>query len=213
MGRPSFRACQSDRSARRRRDNILARHQNSQRRLEPTGQLLPRPATAAGNTLGVRSQRRTRTKQSFESDQRSHGGRALVPTGLMGTASRKPIQLSRGRAATPPMDLVYEEATTEERRAILVHLVDQVYLKHGAVLGIRPTLCAWPLMHAVYAQSLQSVGWWAGWVSGRPFKHTPSDSDVRGAAKESRAGKRLWITNTLSRYSCTHLYPQAQAFL
>ncbi len=109
MGRPSFRACQSDRSARRRRDNILARHQNSQRRLEPTGQLLPRPATAAGNTLGVRSQRRTRTKQSFESDQRSHGGRALVPTGLMGTASRKPIQLSRGRAATPPMDLVYEE--------------------------------------------------------------------------------------------------------
>src|SRR6266545_86277 len=114
MGRPSFRACQSDRSARRRRDNILARHQNSQRRLEPTGQLLPRPATAAGNTLGVRSQRRTRTKQSFESDQRSHGGRALVPTGLMGTASRKPIQLSRGRAATPPMDLVYEEANLDK---------------------------------------------------------------------------------------------------
>ncbi len=91
--------------------------------------------------------------------------------------------------------------------------VDQVYLKHGAVLGIRPTLRAWPLMHAVYAQSLQSVGWWAGWVSGRPFKHTASDSDVRGAAKESRAGKRLWITNSLSGYSCTHLYPQAQAFL
>jgi site-specific DNA recombinase len=57
-----------------------------------------------------------------------------------------------------------KEATTEERRAILVQLVDQVYLKHGAVLGIRPTLRAWPLMHAVYAQSLQSVGWWAGWA-------------------------------------------------
>jgi hypothetical protein len=59
-----------------------------------------------------------------------------------------------------------KEATTEERRAILVHLVDQVYLKHGTVLGIRPTLRAWPLMHAVYAQSLQSVGWWAGWAPG-----------------------------------------------
>jgi hypothetical protein len=58
-----------------------------------------------------------------------------------------------------------KEATNEERRAILVQLVDQVYLKHGAVLGIRPTLRAWPLMHAVYAQSLQSVGWWAGWAS------------------------------------------------
>ncbi len=39
----------------------------------------------------------------------SHGGRALVPTGLIGTASRRSIQLSRGRAATPPRDLVYEE--------------------------------------------------------------------------------------------------------
>src|SRR6266511_6318881 len=109
MGSRSFRDSRSDSFARRRRDNILARHQNSQPRLMRAGRLLPRPATTAGNTLGVRSQRRTRTKQSFESDQRSHGGRALVPTGLIGTASRKPIQLSRGRAATPPRDLVYEE--------------------------------------------------------------------------------------------------------
>jgi hypothetical protein len=58
------------------------------------------------------------------------------------------------------------EATTEERRAVLVQLVDQVYLKHDAVLGIRPTLRAWPLMHAVYAQSLHSVVWWAGWAPG-----------------------------------------------
>ena len=57
------------------------------------------------------------------------------------------------------------EATIEERRAVLVQLVDQVYLRHDAVLGIRPTLRAWPLMHAVYAQFLQSVGWWAGWGS------------------------------------------------
>jgi hypothetical protein len=59
-----------------------------------------------------------------------------------------------------------KEATTEERRAILVQLVDQVYLKHGAVLGIRPTLRAWPLMHVVYAQFLHSVTWWAGWAPG-----------------------------------------------
>jgi len=47
-----------------------------------------------------------------------------------------------------------KEATNEERRAVLVQLVDQVYLTHDAVLGIRPTLRAWPLMHAVYAQFL-----------------------------------------------------------
>jgi len=57
-----------------------------------------------------------------------------------------------------------KEATTEERRTVLVQLVDQVYLKHDALLGIRPTLRAWPLMHAVYAQSLHSVVWWAGWA-------------------------------------------------
>ena len=91
--------------------------------------------------------------------------------------------------------------------------VDQVYLKHGAVLGIRPTLRAWPLMHAVYAQSLQSVGWWAGWVSGRNCKHTPPDPDIRGTASESRAGKRRWITNTLSGYAGTHAHWQTLAFL
>jgi hypothetical protein len=57
-----------------------------------------------------------------------------------------------------------KEATNEERRAVLVQLVDQVYLRHDAVLGIRPTLRAWPLMQAVYAEFLQSVGWWAGWA-------------------------------------------------
>ena len=57
------------------------------------------------------------------------------------------------------------EATLEEGRAVLVQLIDQVYVRHDAVLGIRPTLRAWPLMHAVYAQFLQSVGWWAGWGS------------------------------------------------
>jgi len=90
------------------------------------------------------------------------------------------------------------EATNEERRAILVQLVDQVYLKHDAVLGIRPTLRAWPLMHALYAQFLQSVDWWAGWVSGRKFPHTSSDPDVRGSASEGRTGKRLWIAKSLS---------------
>jgi hypothetical protein len=58
-----------------------------------------------------------------------------------------------------------KEATNEERRAVLIQLVDQVYLTHDAVLGIRPTLRAWPLMHAVYAQFLHSVTWWAGWGS------------------------------------------------
>ena len=58
-----------------------------------------------------------------------------------------------------------KEATNEERRAVLIQLIDQVYLKHDAILGIRPTLRAWPLMHAVYAQSLHSVIWWAGWGS------------------------------------------------
>ena len=58
-----------------------------------------------------------------------------------------------------------KEATTEERRAILVQLVDQVYLRHDALLAIRPTLRAWPVMRAVYERSLQIVGWWAGWGS------------------------------------------------
>ena len=72
-----------------------------------------------------------------------------------------------GTVATVLDDLpgLLKEATTEERRAVLVQLVDQVYLKHDAVLGIRPTLRAWPLMHAVYTHFLQSVDWWAGWGS------------------------------------------------
>lgn len=40
----------------------------------------------------------------------------------------------------------------EERRALLVQLVDQVYLRHDALLAIRPTLRAWPLLHAVYRE-------------------------------------------------------------
>src|SRR6266542_4261451 len=135
MGSRSFRACRSDRFARRRRDNILARHQNSQPRLMRAGRLLPRPATTAGNTLGVRSQRRTRTKQSFESDQRSHGGRALVPTGLIGTASRKPIQLSRGRAATPPMDLVYERRYTMNESETLTVPIMLLRLLGAGLIG------------------------------------------------------------------------------
>ena len=86
-------------------------------------------------------------------------------------------QLSQEPAPLPFTDLrsvamllgdlpgLLEEATLEERRAVLVQLVDQVYLRHDALLGIRPTLRAWPLMHAVYAQFLHSVTWWAGWGS------------------------------------------------
>lgn len=50
-----------------------------------------------------------------------------------------------------------KEATTEERRTVLVQLVNQVYLKHDALLGIRPTLRAWPLMHAVYVHMTRTI--------------------------------------------------------
>ncbi len=69
-----------------------------------------------------------------------------------------------GMVATLLADLpgLLQEATIEERRAILVQLIDQVYLKHDAILGIRPTQRAWPLMQAVYGHFLQNVGTWAG---------------------------------------------------
>ena len=86
-------------------------------------------------------------------------------------------QLSAAPAALPVTDMravaallgdfptIVKEATTEERRAILVQLVDQVYLRHDALLAIRPTLRAWPLLQAVYGEFLQVVGRWAGWGS------------------------------------------------
>ena len=74
---------------------------------------------------------------------------------------------------------LFKEATNEERRAVLVQLVDQVYLRYDAILGIRPMLRAWPLMYVVYTQSLHSVTWWAGWAPGPnspPPVKNPSDS-------------------------------------
>jgi site-specific DNA recombinase len=60
---------------------------------------------------------------------------------------------------------VFAEASVAERRAVLMQLVDQVYLKRDAVLALRPTLRAWPLMQVAYERSSQSVTEWAGWGS------------------------------------------------
>src|SRR5262249_24843976 len=81
------------------------------------------------------------------------------------TTATIPLPLADlGTVATLLADLpgLLQEATTEERRAILVQLIDQVYLKHDALLGVRPTQRAWPLLQAVYGQFLPNVVWWAG---------------------------------------------------
>lgn len=60
---------------------------------------------------------------------------------------------------------LFDAATVTERRAVLVQLVDQVYLRHDALLAIRPTRRAWPVMQIAYERALQGVGTWAGWGS------------------------------------------------
>jgi site-specific DNA recombinase len=100
-------------------------------------------------------------------------------------------------------------ATPEESYAILLEVFDAVYLTPHQVIAVRPA--------AAYAELLKEARerlvWWAGWVSGRNCKHTPPDPDIRGAASESRAGKRRWITNTLIGYTRTHAHWQTLAFL
>jgi site-specific DNA recombinase len=97
---------------------------------------------------------------SYERDRDTIRAQLAAPAAMLPFDDMRAVATLLGNLAE-----LLKEATTEERRAILVQLIDQVYLKHDAVLGIRPTLRAWPLMQTVYEQFLQSVIRWAGWGS------------------------------------------------
>lgn len=108
-------------------------------------------------------------------------------------------------------------ATNAERRAVVRELVTQVYVQRSVVMAIRPTKIAAALFETAASDHrdewLKRVFWWAGWVSGRQFEHTAPNPDVRRAASESRAGKRLCITNRLSGRSRARSHTQASSFL
>jgi hypothetical protein len=107
---------------------------------------------------------------------------------------------------------ILKVAETADRRALLQSLFTSITLEPHLATKAKARDEYRELLSRL-DERVECTDWWAGWVSGRPFKHTPSDPDVRGAASKSRAGKRLWITNTLSGYSCTHSHLQTPAFL
>ena len=140
-------------------DKALFRAQTIVERTQP-GQI-DRPA------LEARLKRLGRLYQDgLISDEQYERDRDSLREQLSAAPAALPVTDMRGVASLlSDLPAIIKEATTEERRAILVQLVDQVYLRHDALFAIRPTLRAWPLLQAVYEQSLQVVDWWAGWGS------------------------------------------------
>ena len=84
---------------------------------------------------------------------------------LAATPIGAPIEdLGAVAAVLGDLSWVFAEASVAERRAVLFQLVDQVYLRHDALLAIRPTGRAWPLLKAVHERMQPVIKTWAGWA-------------------------------------------------
>jgi hypothetical protein len=162
--------------------------------------------------LGRLYEARLKTDAEFETELAAlHTQLAATQT----TGTERVLDIHQATKVLNDVPKLIAQATDQERRALLVEVFDDIYLTPHQAMAVRPAAAYAGILKALDQSSAfnQMFVWWAGWVSGRNCKHTPPDPDIRGAASESRLGKRRWITNLLSGYACTHSHGKTLAFL